>query len=375
MRIILLLSIFIVFSCSSPEGSRRNEHKDLTNLNSSYAQGFMLVEEDGGYVLEVYNPWQGADVTYKYALVNSSNAFNSNSFDEIIPTPVSRIVCLSTTHIAYLSLLNADSLIVGVSGAEFVSNSNVRQRIEAGLVKDVGYEQSINFELLLSLKPDVVFTYGVGAEMVGYLQKLRDLNIPVVFIGDYLENSPLGKAEWLKVFGAFLGKVSLADSLFEDIDNEYNTLRRLVANEKPKPKVFLNLPWKDVWYFPGGEGYMSQLISDASGEYMLSHLEGSKSHPFGIEASLEYASNADIWLNTGTINSINELLESFPLASKIPVVSEKNVYNNNNKMNNFDGNDFWESGAVNPHIILKDLIKIFHPHIIDHELVYYQHIE
>ncbi len=335
----------------------------------------MLVEEDGGYVLEVYNPWQGADVTYKYALVNSSNAFNSDSFDEIIPIPVSRIVCLSTTHISYLSLLNADSLIVGVSGAEFVSNSNVRQRIEAGLVKDVGYEQSINFELLLSLKPDVVFTYGVGAEMVGYLQKLRDLNIPVVFIGDYLENSPLGKAEWLKVFGAFLGKVSLADSLFEDIDNEYNTLRRLVANEKPKPKVFLNLPWKDVWYFPGGEGYMSQLISDASGEYMLSHLEGSKSHPFGIEASLEYASNADIWLNTGTINSINELLESFPLASKIPVVSEKNVYNNNNKMNNFDGNDFWESGAVNPHIILKDLIKIFHPHIIDHELVYYQHIE
>ncbi|MFO8022709.1 MAG: hypothetical protein R6U65_09610, partial [Perlabentimonas sp.] len=108
MRIILLLSIFIVFSCSSPEGSRRNEHKDLTNLNSSYAQGFMLVEEDGGYVLEVYNPWQGADVTYKYALVNSSNAFNSDSFDEIIPIPVSRIVCLSTTHISYLSLLNAD---------------------------------------------------------------------------------------------------------------------------------------------------------------------------------------------------------------------------------------------------------------------------
>lgn len=375
MRIILLLPILIFLSCSSHEGSRSNEQKDLTKFKNSYADGFMLGEVDGGFILEVYNPWQGADVTYRYALDSGSNRFNNDSFDEIIPIPVSRIACLSTTHIAYLSLLDADSLIVGVSGAGFVSDTDVRQRIDEGLVKDVGYEQSINFELLLSLKPDVVFTYGVGAEMVGYLQKLRDLNIPVVFIGDYLEDSPLGKAEWLRAFGAFLGKVTVADSLFKNIDNDYNSLANLAANVEPKPKVFLNLPWKDVWYFPGGEGYMSQLISDASGEYMLSHLEGSKSHPLGIEASLEYASNADVWLNTGTVSSINELLESFPFASGISVVSDRNVYNNNNKMNNFGGNDFWESGAVNPHIILKDLIKIFHPHVIDHELVYYQHLE
>ena len=188
----------------------------------SYAKGFSIETVNNGFQVEVYNPWQGAkNISYRYNLVNRNYIEESDSIENLIPIPVTRVVCLSTTHIAFIDLLNSSEKIVGVSGLNYVSSPNLREMISEGKVSDVGYEQSINYELVLSLKPDVVFSYGVGAEAAGYLHKFTDLKIPVVFIGDYLENSPLGKAEWMKFFGLFLGKQNLADSLFASIENDY----------------------------------------------------------------------------------------------------------------------------------------------------------
>ena len=375
-RLVYILGFILVLSScvfNNEEGLNQSDRSRVTN--NQYSKGFSIEEHSWGNVLNVYNPWQGADVSYSYALTKQDLQPESIFFDEIISTPISRAVCLSTTHIAYLSRVGADSVIAGVSGANFISNKNVRERVGKGLVRDVGYEQSINFELLLSLKPDVVFTYGVGAEMAGYLQKLKDLKIPVVFIGDYLEETPLGKAEWLKAFGLFVDAAKVADSIFTGIEDEYLMALSLVHAVEDKPKVFLNLPWKDVWFFPGNEGYLARLIKDAKGDYVMSHLNGSQSYPHSIEAALNYASQAQVWLNTGSTQSINELKSEFPLANRFPMVKNGSVYNNNRMVNEHGGNDFWESGVVYPQIILRDLIKIFHPDVIDHELVYYQKLE
>jgi iron complex transport system substrate-binding protein len=374
---LLIIFISLLSSCiHSNEKGVTNTSEISSALDNKYAQGFSIYNNENGYILNVFNPWQDAkDVQYKYLLTHNADISQSSVFNEVIPIPVSRIVCLSTTHIAYIDLLNNSESIVGVSGAGFVSSPNVRQMIDNGLVKDVGFEQAINYELLVSLKPQVVFTYGVGAEMAGYLQKLRDLKIPVVFIGDYLEENPLGKAEWLKVFGLFTGEQTLADSLFNEIDIEYNSVANSVAHISTKPKVFLNIPWKDVWYMPGGEGYMAKLIDDAAGNYLLSHLKGSNSYPFSLESALESGMDADIWINTGSVSSIDEIVSEHPILKTIPALTNGAVYNNNKRTNLYGGNDFWESGVVNPHIILKDLVEIFHPDSIEHQLVYYQQLK
>lgn len=380
MRYFPLLFGFLVYLLSScgqnPNKQQDIELADMELFPVAYAKGFSISEVSNGFVLTVTNPWQDAqEVRYQYFLGTGDLISDKKGFNETIPAPVKRIVCLSTTHIAYIDRLGESDVIVGVSGTGFVSNLTVRKRINQGYVKDVGYEQALNYELLVNLKPDVVLAYGVGAEMAGYLQKLKDMRIPVIFIGDYLEENPLGKAEWLKVFGLLVGKYQQADSLFSIISSEYNDIVSSLPADINKPKVFINLPWKDVWYFPGGQGYMANLFADAGGDYSLSHLKGRKSYPFSIENALELAAKADVWINTGTVNSLSEIVNELPIVKGLPILRNGRVFNNNNRMNSTGGNDFWESGVVNPHIIVKDFIKIFHPNHLEHDLVYYKELQ
>lgn len=380
MRYFPLLFGFLVYLLSScgqnPNKQQDIELADMELFPVAYAKGFSISEVSNGFVLTVTNPWQDAqEVRYRYFLGKGEIITNNKGFNESISVPVKRIVCLSTTHIAYIDRLGYSEGIVGVSGVGFVSNTNVRERLDHALVKDVGYEQALNYELLVSLKPDVVLAYGVSAEMAGYLQKLKDMQIPVIFIGDYLEENPLGKAEWLKVFGLLIDRYEQADSIFGDIANKYNSIKSTLPKGLNKPKVFVNLPWKDVWYFPGGQGYMANLIADAGGDYSVKHLTDSKSYPFSIENALEYAAEADIWINTGTASSLLEIENAIPIVKRLPILQNGRVFNNNSRLNPTGGNDFWESGVVNPHLILKDLIEIFYPNQLEHDLVYYKQLQ
>ncbi|MDX9768893.1 MAG: ABC transporter substrate-binding protein [Tenuifilaceae bacterium] len=373
---LVVLAFILSSSCvQKPNPDSLVSSPDSLKVAVDYANGFSINRLSQGFQLTVTNPWQDAKgISYKY-LLTSDGKVSPKGYSEVIPIPVKSVVCLSTTHIAFIDRLSMTSSVVGVSGTNFVTSKRVQERIESGLVRDVGYEQALNYELLVSLKPDVVLAYGVGAEMAGYLQKLKDLNIPVVFVGDYLEESPLGKTEWLKAFGLLFDDLPKADSIFNRIAFEYNSVMGYLPKDQKNPTVFLNLPWKDVWYFPGGQGYMANLIADAGGNYSLSHLKGNRSYPFSIENALEYAITSDIWLNTGMANSLSEVANELPIAKSLPILAEGRVFNNNNRVNPTGGNDFWESGVVNPHIILKDLIKIFHPNHIQHELVYYKQLQ
>ncbi|HZJ74058.1 MAG TPA: ABC transporter substrate-binding protein [Perlabentimonas sp.] len=374
---IAVLALLFLVSCGSNQQSKTiKQNKVLERLPIEQASGFSLSKIAHGYQLNVTNPWQEAEgVEYRYLFTHKQSIPKDGTFDEIIQTPVQRMVCLSTTHVAFIDRLDDAKKIVGVSGTGYVTSPTVQRRITDKKVKDVGYEQALNYELVVSLKPDVVLAYGVGAEMAGYLQKLKDLKVPVLFIGDYLEENPLGKAEWIKVFGLLLDKFALADSIFGEVQTEYLGLKEMLPKDIVKPDVFINLPWKDVWYFPGSEGFMATLIADARGNYLLKHLEGNRSYPFSIENALGYAADADIWLNTGMANSLTDITANLPILKNFSLISDSTIFNNNKRTNPTGGNDFFESGTVNPHLILKDLIKIFHPHHLNHELVYYKPLQ
>ncbi len=371
LLILLIISFVFVAVCC-----RNQSHNPTSKSNSQsqyvkvkHAKGFSISPFSNGFRLNILNPWQGAQ--NEYQSFSFSNA-SSNICDSCISLPLKRIVCLSTTHLAFLASLGELDRVVGVSGGKYISNNYILSRIRKGEVVDLGYEQSLNYELLLSIKPDVVFAYGIGSESLGYLNRIRELGVKVVIIGEYLESTPLAKAEWIKVFGALLGKSTEADSIFSSIESEYNSLSNRFRNSPIKPKVFINLPWNDVWYFPGNENYMANIIADAGGSYLLSHLKGNETHAFSFESAIEKGVNADVWINLGSYNSVEQVISDFPRLKVLPVLKNGNIFNNNKLSTPEGGNDIFESGVMNPHIILKDLVKIFYPDSLEHNLVYYK---
>jgi iron complex transport system substrate-binding protein len=249
----------------------------------------------------------------------------------------------------------------------------VRKGIEQGRVKDVGYDQNLNYELLLQMKPDLVMAYGIGSDVAAHLSKMKDLNIPVVINAEYLEETPLGRAEWLVFTGSFYDQTDHAQQVFNKVVMEYDSLKKLVSASSHRPLILTGLPYKDNWWVPGGKSYMANMIADAGGDYLWKGNSSRESFVVSLESAIVKATQAELWINTGQTNSIAEILASDERFKIIPSLQKKMVYNDNRKMNPSGGNEVWETGSANPQDILRDLIQIFHPEILaDTSFHYYQ---
>lgn len=353
----IILLLLVIYSCQNNSTSIQNNNTDTTSKKLKYAQRFNISTSNNIFQIEVYNPWQSAsNVTFKYDFSS-----DLNQPENVISTPLKRIICLSTSHIGFLSLLNEQNSIVGISGIKFVTDSLTCELIKKNKIIDVGYEETLNYELILSLKPDVIFAYGVESQKVGYVTKLEELGLKVIYIAEYLEKSPLAKAEWLKLFGIIFNKENISDSLFSSIDSEYNQIKKTALSYSEKPIVFAGLPWKDTWYVSNGKSNLAQLVNDAGGTYLWKEDTTHDILPLNLEMVYSKAVNADYWINTGTTNSLSEISNMDQRLTLFKAYSEKKIFNNNSRSNANGGNDYWESGIVKPQLILKDLVEIFHP--------------
>jgi len=373
----IMLLFFYAILCSCVQQTPKNVSDTGKNIAVSHAKGFEIIQHEGYKTINVFNPWQNAkDITYSYVLYNHKNDLPKGiKPDAMVNTPVKKVVCLSLTHIAVIDLLGKTNTIKGVSGAKYISNQQVSKQVEQGKTKDVGYDQGLNYEVVVSLKPDLVIAYGVTSEAANYINKLRELNIPVVINAEYLESSPLGKAEWMKFIAAFYDKEDVAAALFDSIEQQYNALVGLTLDIENKPVVLSSLPWKDTWYVPGGNSYFAKLIEDAGGRYLWRDNDAHESIPLAIETVIGRAGEADVWINTGTAKVKNDILKTDQRLKNIRPFKMDMVFNNNAKQNNAGGNEFWETGVVQPQVLLRDLIEIFHPGLLDHDLYYYHQLK
>jgi iron complex transport system substrate-binding protein len=377
IRIAGIILISLLISCNGSNEDKKKSKIVLKTTSLSFADGFDIEYHKDYKLITIYNPWQGAqEVDYKYLLVNRKADVPDIKADLIIKTPIKRVICLSTTHIGFIDVLNETNSVMGVSGKDYVNNNNIRERIDNKEVVDVGFDNSLNYELIAGLNPDLVITYGVGSQVAGYNQKLNDLGIKTIICAEYLEDHPLGKLEWIKFLAAFYNKDNEANEYFNKIESEYKQLLSLTDTISKKPYVLFGLPWKDVWYVPGGKSYLAKLVDDAGGTYIWDDNESRESTPYDIESMFVLASKANVWLNTGSVNRKSDILKSDSRFEKFKPFDESVIFNNNNRTNIYGGNDYWESGLVEPHIVLKDMIKMFHPDLLkDHSLVYYKAIE
>lgn len=371
----LCLLIVLLTACN---GKKTASISDFSNqlYTPEYVSGFSIKGADGyeSSIITVTNPWQGADsITTQLFIARGGESAPEGFTGQVLEGDASRIVAMSSTHIAMLDAVGEAGRVVGVSGIDYISNPVISANRDS--IGDVGYEGNINYELLISLDPDLVLLYGVNgaSSMEG---KLNELGIPFMYVGDYLEESPLGKAEWMVALSEVVGKRTEGEQVFGGIPVRYNDLKKRVADTVlDAPSVILNTPYGDSWFMPSTESYVARLVKDAGGDYIYKKNTGNASLPIDLEEAYKLTSEADMWLNVGMANSLDELRTSCPKFSDTRCFRNGSVWNNNLKTNAAGGNDYYESAVVNPDILLRDLVKIFHPELVEEDFVYYKQLK
>ncbi|WP_289754946.1 ABC transporter substrate-binding protein [uncultured Duncaniella sp.] len=370
--VILFLALIMV-ACGNRQENINEFVSDV--YTPVYARGFSISGAEGkrSTLLTVSNPWQGADSVVVSLFISRDGEPVPDGFEgQVIDGDAARVITMSSTQIAMLDAIGESRKVVGVSGLGFISSPGIRSRRDS--IGDVGYDSNFNYELIMSLDPDIVLLYGVnGASPVE--SKLRELDIPFIYIGDYLESSPLGKAEWMVALAEIVGRRDDGEKHFKEIAQSYNSLKELVSNAvEDAPKVMLNAPYGDTWFMPAEDNYSVQLIRDAGGEYIYGRNRSGISVPIDIEEAYMLCSDADIWLNPGSAGTLAELAVACPKFTDTDCFRSGHIFNNTRRSTSGGGNDYYESGVVNPDMVLRDLVKIFHPGLVHEEFVYHKQL-
>jgi len=375
--VVLLLCLGCLISCTYSTGNKKSPGTSPGLKRTAEATGF-TIEYFGKYKkLTVIDPWQKSSSNqFEYYLVGKGQEIPEELKGKpVFRVPLQNVVCLSTTHIGYLDALGELTTISGLSGSAYVTNTELRKGIGENRVHEVGYDRGLNYEMIVKLKPDLVFAYGVGSEINAQINKLRDFGIPVVLVGEYLEKTPIGKTEWIKFFGAFYGKDNEAEAFFSKIKSSYDTVKSSVYGESNKPYVLTGLPFKDTWWMAGGRSNLAVLIEDAGGKFLWDENTSREAFPVSLEEVFLRAAKADFWINCGSVTKMDELMAFDPRFGQLPAVKKSQVYNNNLRTSPGGGTDYYESGVVRPDLILKDMVKIFHPHVFENkDFIYYKKI-
>jgi len=357
-----LFCLVLVFTVSCKSHVTESNNAD----NKEHASRFQITDCDGYKKLVVSNPWQESSqrrFTY-YLFSDSLKVPDSLPLKQVIHIPVKRIVCMSTTHLAMVKALDESGSIVGISGKNLIFDAGLKEKINEGLIPDVGYESNLDKELVVSLKPDVLMAYGIDPSSSGYFAKLSEMGISVMYNADYLEETPLARAEWIKVFGALFNKEREADSIYNSLVISYERICDSVINAaKPKPKVLSGGPWEDVWYIAPANSYAMRLITDAGGYYLYNDLIAANAQPYSVESVFVKALDADVWINPGSAKSLEELFNYDYRLKNLPVCSQGAVFSSNKRLSPDGGNDYFESAVIHPDVLLRDLASAFNPEL------------
>ena len=350
-------------------GCKKNEKSEVAKITIAkntieYASGLAIYEYNGYSVIKVINPWPDANKNFTYIL-QEKNSIVPDSLQKYttIQVPLQSIVATSTTNIPFLEMLGVEKSLTGFPHTDYISSEKTRQLIDNGSVKNVGQNEKLNMEQLIELAPDLIVTFGVDNNnpMIDNLQKS---GLKVLIQADWMEQTPLGKAEWIKLYGALFGKGKEAKILFDNIVKNYNEALKLVVNKKPESNVLYGSMYQNQWFVAKGNSWVAQFMKDAKSNYLWSNVEGTGSLGLSFENILDKAKNADFWIASGSFKTLSELGESNPHYSQFDAFANKNVYTFESKLGAKGGTIYYELAPSRPDLVLKDYIKIFHPELL-----------
>ena len=364
-----ILYSFAISSMVFLFGCKTNNEKDNTKISTvtnsvKYAKGLELFHYKGFTVMKVTKPWPEATTGFTYILKEKDGIIpDSLKQFPVISIPIHSIVVTSTSHIPALEMLGVENSLIGFPTTNFISSSKTRKRIDAGEVREVGVNESLNTEILIDMKPDAIVTFGINNNN-STIDNLKKSGLNVLINGDWTEQSPLGKAEWIKFFGALYDLNTKANTLFNSIESNYNSALVLAKKTTVKPTVLSGAIYQDQWYVPQGESWASLFLKDAKANYLWKDSKGFGSLNLPFEKVFEKGQNAEFWIAPGDFSSLKQMSESNTHYAEFASFKNKKVYSYAVNKGPKGGIVYFELASTRPDLVLKDLIKIIHPELL-----------
>lgn len=379
MRFIILLLVSCIWltSCKENKGKTSSSiNEKIKKETIKYATGFSINYHKTYKEVIVTSPWPKSKDTFRYLLINKGQSIPKHTdSDIIIQLPIEKIVVMSTTNIPALEYLDIDKKLVGFPNTRFISSPKTRARIDKGEIKDLNNDLEINIELLLDLQPELVIGFSVNGNDKK-LDQIEKFGIPVVLDGAWTEAHPLGRAEWIKFIAAFFDKENEANSIFNDIEFNYEEAKQIGSTINEKPIVFSGSMIKDIWYVPGGKSFVAKFLEDANTNYLWKDNESNGSVQLNFENVLEKAYKAELWIGAGLFENKAQMQDQHQGYTYFDAFKNNNIYSYTNKTGPNGGLLYYELGPLRPDIVLKDIIDIAHPNLLpDYENFFFKRIE
>lgn len=342
-------------------------------VRMKYSSLLQIVKHADYTVVTIRNPWDTLKVLHTYLLADREKPLPEHLPEgTVVRTPLQKSVIYSSVHCSLWSELDELKGIGGVCGLEYIKLPQIQEGCRNGSIVNVGNSMNPDIERIIDLRPDAILLSPF--ENSGGYGRVGKLNIPIIECADYMETSALGRAEWMRLYGLLLGKEAQADSLFAVIEKEYLTLTQQVKSQNLKrPTVISEMKNSSAWYIPGGNSTMGRLYQDAGADYVFAYLSNSGSVPLAFETVFDRGGNADIWLikyNQPQDKTYSELERDYAPYARFKAFQDRKVYGcNTNHV------PFYEESPFHPELLLKDLIKIFHPELLpDYDLKYFSNL-
>lgn len=357
----MLLSCCILLSACGGQ-----EHFSYAPLK--YAELLRICRTEKWTGVEVLDAWHRGEVLHRYILVPRAEDLPEDLPEgTLVRTPLQRAVAFSSVHGGLFCDLGCADGMVGICDAGYVMSDTLRQRLADGRLADLGSSMQVDLERMAQARPDAFFVSPF--ENAGY-GALPSMGLPLIECADYMETSPLGRAEWMKFYGMLMGCEVQADRLFAEVERSYKDLCNRVRSGQDAPSLLCDLKQGSAWYVPGGNSYLGRLFADAGVNYLFSGREESGSVALSFEAVLACGHDADGWIvKYGARQPLTyrSLLEENPLYGKFRPWREKKIWGCNTMQV-----PYYEEVPFHPDFLLRDLIRIFHPEVLpEHKLKYY----
>ena len=360
MRYIQLLIIAVLLTACGGAKKKASQQAEGDAVAFKYATQISIEKFDGYTVATIKNPWKEGMVLHRYVMIPADQEVpNHIPSGTIVRTPLKRAVMFTTMHCAMLMEFGKQSCISGVADLKYIKIPWIQEQVAKGRITDVGDGMSPVIEKIIDEHPDALFLSSF--ENSGGYGKLEEINIPIIECADYMEASPLARAEWLRFYGMLFGCEERADMLFQSVDNSYQQLKALAAKAKTKPSVLVDKVTGSVWYVPGGKSTIGQMIKDANGQYAWADDEHSGSISLPFETVLERAGDANVWLFRYSSDhdiTYDELLSEHHGYNQINAFKQQTAYGCN-----VENSLFYEESPFHPERLLGDFIHILHPEL------------
>lgn len=371
-----LLSLVFLLLISCNNKTKKEITITKTNTLIKYSQGFDIKNFTGYKKLTIKTPYPNSNQHFEYLLVPEN--FDISTLPKssiVIQIPIKKTVVTSTTHIPMLELLGVESSLIGFPNTKYISSKKTRRLIDKGDIQELGMDSSLNTEIVIDLNPDVIIGFAMNAGNKSF-ETVERAGIPVIINGDWLEETPLGRAEWLKFFGALYDMEHKADSIFKTIEDEYNKAKNIASKTSTKPTILSGAMFKDVWNLPAGESFVSQFLNDANTNYLWKNTKGKGSLQLNFENVLDKAQRADIWIAPGYFESKEQMLGSSSHYAEFNSFKTSNIYTFAIKKGKTGGVIYFELAPARPDLVLKDIIKIAHPSLMqDYKFTFFERMK